>query len=204
MMRRVMTVGEYLATPPKPTGMGRGANCCAVLSVCFCAAGVAFAVCSNIWGRQKAVAFAGTHLWALDHLIWCSAGLALTFFGLCAALHVLDCAGVFAIRDDIGSVKRSLLRLMVERARFGISLQTPLKSVGVNIHYLFSGAGMGGVRCRNGRVPFVADDLRGLEASYFGGVDCICIGGDLLIFFTNEAKRGFIKEMSKKRGRELR
>ena len=195
-----MTVGDYLATPPRSSFIRSAADGCAVLFSCLWAGAVMLVVLSDDWIIGEDLARPAAYLSASNSL---TAGLivsGLVALAACVALRVLDSFDLAASRDDLGGVKRALLRVMLERARFGISSQTPLESVGLSVRYLYSGAGVGGVRCRNRCAPFKLEDFRGVAAADFGGIDFICIDGDLLVFFSIDAKKGFIKAMSKKKG----
>ena len=195
-----MTVGDYLATPSRSSFIRRAADGCAVLFLCLWAGAVALVVLSDDWGIGEDLARPVAYLLASNSL---TAGLmvsSLVALTACVALRILDSFDLAVSRDKLGGVKRALLRVMLERSRFGISPQTPLESVGLSVHHLYSGAGVGGVRCRNRCAPFMPEDLKGVAAADFGGIDFICIGGDLLVFFSVDAKKGFIKATSKKKG----
>lgn len=200
MSRAVITVGEYLAKPSRSGHVGRAADCCAALSACSWSAALALALLSATWGGAKGFGLPGIP-WSMH----CPFILGLVVAGALLlagsfALRALDSLGVVSSRDDLGSVKRAALNMMLAHPRFGISRETPMEGVGLSVRYLSRGAGRGGARCRNRCAPYMPEDLRGCSAADFGGIDLMCVGGDLLVFFTVDAKRGFMRAMNKRKG----
>ena len=173
--------------------MKRFASLCAAMGICSWA--LALGVLTIVWG--------GGSVWTLLHIDWSSSlpvvvGLwvvGAAQLAACALIRLFGALGLASSRDDLGAVRRALLHLMLGHPRFGISAQTPMDDIGLSVRYMPAG----GIRCRNKCAPFSPGDFRGVSASDFGGVDFMCADGDLLVFTTVNAKKAYIKAMSRKR-----
>lgn len=195
MAGKGLTVGEYLAQPTRSGCVERVADFCAVTGSCSWALLLALVALSVTWENGMARI---SLLVGLPSPFPVMAGLAVTgaaLFAVCALIRLLNALGLARSRDDLGAVRRTLLHMMLSRPRFGVSPQTPMNSVGLTVRHMVAG----GVKCRSRSVPFTPEDFFGVRAADFGGVDLVCVGGDLLVFPTVEAKKGYMKAINRKR-----
>lgn len=196
MLDRGMTVGEYLAKPSKTNRMGRAASLCAVMGICLWALALTLILLPMSWGDGAMRISSQVGLPSPSSTVVGLATAGVILIVACVVIRLLGALGFVSSLDGLGVVRRTVLDVMLGRPRFGISRQTLMSDIGLSVRHMPTG----GIRCRNRSVPFMPNDFQGVTAEDFGGIDIICAKGDLWVFPSIEAKKTYMKSMTKRKG----
>lgn len=184
------TVGAYLATP---AGFSP-AKVVAWTAACFAVLLGAVAALAWLSGGVFDVALGCVRLFTTPDLspYVVPAAIAAAACVAVYAVLTLGAALVGAVDYDLRSeAKHGALRMMIERARFGVERQTPLVALGLKCCAV-PGTYGGVVEVRSRRYKFTDDDFRGFTAADFGGCDIIVRSGCLYVFGTPQAKERWL------------
>lgn len=185
------TVGAYLATPAGMNPLKVVAWTAALIAVLLAAAGVL------VWmnGGVLSVSVGAITLLTTPDLMPYVVPIMIAA-GMCLMVYVALVLGsaILGANDEIDLVseaKHGMLRMMIDRPRFGVERQTPLPSVGLRSKTL-SGTLGGAVEVYSQKYRFTDSDFVGAKPSDFGGYDIVVQNGRLYVFANQRSKERWL------------